>query len=88
MPGTIITKNWVTKKTGVDDFLVDTVIENLYSTNMMNGEQTMKGWDVFMGSKLIDTVYFTASCDEDYVRRSLIDHDGYDRRIRIRPTRR
>lgn len=48
----------------------------------------MKGWDVFMGSKLIDTVYFTISCDEDYVRRSLIDHDGYDRRIRIRPTRR
>lgn len=48
----------------------------------------MKGWDVFLGSKLIDTVFFQTTCDEEYVRRSLIEHDGYDRRIRVRQTRR
>ena len=47
----------------------------------------MKGWDVFLGAKLIDTVYFTANCDEDYVLRSLIEHDGYHYRIQVMPTR-
>lgn len=48
----------------------------------------MKGWDVFLGSKLIDTVFFTKDCDEDYVRRSLVEHDGYDQRIRVKHNRR
>lgn len=68
--------------------MVDIANSTLYSKHKMHKEQTMKGWDVFFGSQLIDTVYFTASCDEAEVRRSLIDHDGYDRRIRIRPCRR
>lgn len=28
--------------------------------------------------ELIDTVFYNANCDQDYVTRSLIDHDGYD----------
>lgn len=43
----------------------------------------MKGWNVYRpygnGSymKLIDTVFYDDDCDEDYVRRGLINHDGY-----------
>ncbi len=44
-------------------------------------------WDVYLNNKLIDTVFYDAKCDggatvtADDVRRSLIDHDGYDARI-------
>lgn len=47
-------------------------------------------WDVFIpaprGSGLIhiDTVMFNAGCDADYVKRSLIDHDGYSSDIVLR----
>lgn len=47
-------------------------------------------WDVFIpaprGSGLIhiDTVFFNKDCDADYVKRSLIDHDGYRSDIVIR----
>lgn len=33
--------------------------------------------------RLADTVYFTSDCDAEYVRNSLIDHDGYDPDIRV-----
>lgn len=32
----------------------------------------------------INTVFYTDDCDEDYVRRSLIDHDGYPYDIIVR----
>ena len=46
----------------------------------------MIAWDVFIsreyeGALHIDTVYFSKGCAADYVRRSLIEHDGYDPRI-------
>lgn len=31
--------------------------------------------------ELIETVYFNNDCDADYVRKSLINHDGYSRHI-------
>lgn len=34
-------------------------------------------WDVYRNSKLIDRVWFTKNCDLQYVRDSLINHDGY-----------
>lgn len=41
-------------------------------------------WDVYRPSKKVynglvywDTVYFTQDCDADYVRNSLVNHDGY-----------
>ena len=43
----------------------------------------MNAWNVYVGMKCIDTVFFMKNCDADYVRRSLIDHDGYDSRIRV-----
>lgn len=31
----------------------------------------------------IDTVWFTSQCDADYVKRSLINHDGYPADIEV-----
>ena len=42
------------------------------------------GWDVFLDGKKIDTVFYSGNDDADDVRRSLIDHDGYDSRITVR----
>lgn len=46
-----------------------------------------QGWDVILDGKVIDTVFYQPSCDADYVRRSLIDHDGLDSRIEVRKSR-
>lgn len=35
------------------------------------------GWNVYRKGRLIDTVWFDADCDEWYVLRALIQHDGY-----------
>lgn len=43
-----------------------------------------RGWNVYFGSRLIDTVFYTEDCDAEYVRASLINHDGYDYRITVR----
>ena len=40
-------------------------------------------WDVFLDGKLIDTV-FDESHDPEDVKRSLVDHDGYDHRIEVK----
>jgi hypothetical protein len=48
----------------------------------------MTGWNVYIDNPygpeaLIDTVFYDDDCDEDYVRRGLIEHDGYDPAIRV-----
>jgi len=47
-------------------------------------------FDVFLNGKNIDTVFYSASSnvDADEVRRSLINHDGYDSGIVVRKARR
>ena len=42
----------------------------------------MKAWNIyavrFNGSlTLIDTVFYSVDCDRDYVKQTLVDHDGY-----------
>ena len=49
----------------------------------------MIAWNVYRPrrydtDKLIDTVFYTKDCDAEYVRRSLINHDGYPVDIRVR----
>jgi hypothetical protein len=44
----------------------------------------MIAWDVYLNGKKIDTVFYTAECDAEYVRTTLINHDGYDARIVVR----
>jgi len=47
----------------------------------------MQKWNVFSEveykDELIDSVFFDSDLDEDYVRDSLINHDGYDSGITI-----
>lgn len=45
----------------------------------INGKQ----WEVFLNDELIDTVWFTVACDQEYVKSSLINHDGLDPRIEV-----
>lgn len=47
-----------------------------------------QAWDVVLDGGVIDTVFYDPDMDEDEVRRSLINHDGYDARIRVRKPRR
>ncbi len=46
----------------------------------------MNAWNVYAdeyADKEFDTVWFDDDLDEDYVRRALIDHDGYDLNIYV-----
>ena len=45
-----------------------------------------RAFDVYLGGKHIDTVFYTATAviDEEEVRRSLIYHDGYGPDIVVR----
>lgn len=47
-------------------------------------DQRQVKWDIYLGKKKIDTVYYTPECTEEYVRESLINHDGYPDNINIR----
>lgn len=47
----------------------------------------MTAWNIYLRGKLIDTVFYDTSCDRDYVRHSLINHDGYDENIVVRKAR-
>lgn len=40
-------------------------------------------WAVIRGRRIIDWVYFRPECDAEYVRNSLINHDGYPADIRV-----
>ena len=42
------------------------------------------GWAVIVKGRVIDTVFFDADMDADTVRRSLIDHDGYDASLTVK----
>lgn len=44
----------------------------------------MKGWDVLLDGEYVDTVFFGDDMSDAEVKRSLVDHDGYDSRIVIR----
>ncbi len=44
-----------------------------------------KAFDVYLNGRCFDTVFYSAKAnvDADEVRRSLINHDGYDSRIEV-----
>ena len=37
----------------------------------------MKAWDIIRNGRVIDTVFYDADCELWYVRKGLIEHDGY-----------
>ena len=43
----------------------------------------MNEWNVYLNGRHINTVFCTTDCDRDYVRSSLINHDGYDPNITV-----
>lgn len=44
----------------------------------------MQRWDIYLRGRWIDAVFYNPDCDADYVRRSLIEHDGYNPAIVVR----
>jgi hypothetical protein len=43
-----------------------------------------RAWDVYRNGRRVDTVFFNHECDLHYVRRSLINRDGYPVDIIVR----
>ena len=45
----------------------------------MNTWKVYKPWGGMSGGRLyyVDTVFYTKDCDAEYVRKTLIEHDGY-----------
>ncbi len=43
----------------------------------------MRFWNVYLNGRLIDTVHMSAKDDAKDVYKSLVDHDGYDPRIKV-----
>ena len=44
----------------------------------------MNAWKITLNGHMIDMVFYNDDIDKEEVKRSLIDHDGYDPRINIR----
>lgn len=40
-------------------------------------------WVVVLNSKIITTVYYDKDCDSEWVKQSLIEHDGYPSNITV-----
>jgi len=43
----------------------------------------MKPWDVYVNGKWVNTVYYDLECNAEYVKESLINHDGYPVNIEV-----
>jgi len=43
----------------------------------------MAGFKVLLNGEEIDTVFFNKGCDEEYVKESLVNHDGYPSDIEV-----
>ena len=44
----------------------------------------MTAWNVYLRGKWLNRVHYNTSCDADYVKQSLINHDNYDAEITVR----
>ena len=40
-------------------------------------------WNIYLGPRLMDQVWYSKDCDAEYVLYSLINHGGYPRTIKI-----
>jgi hypothetical protein len=43
----------------------------------------MNAWYVLLNGKIINIVWFNKDCDKVYIKNSLINHHGYNHRIRV-----
>jgi len=44
----------------------------------------MKAWKITLNGQMVDMVFYDDDIKKEDVKKSLIDHDGYDPRINIR----
>lgn len=44
----------------------------------------MQFWNVYLNGKWLDSVPYDKNCDKEYIRKGLIEHDGYDPSIWVR----
>jgi len=44
----------------------------------------MIAWNVYIEGRLLTTVFYNETCDAEYVRTTLINHDGYPSHIKVR----
>jgi hypothetical protein len=63
---------------------IDTEAEMRYNTLTQQGAD-MKAWDVIRNGRVIDTVFYDRDCELWYVRKGLIEHDGYPVDIIVKP---
>jgi len=47
-------------------------------------ERKQIAWNIYLMGKKIDTVYYDKNCDSQYVKESLINHDGYHPNIEVK----
>lgn len=43
----------------------------------------MRGWRVYLDRRLIDIVFYRSELNAEYVKESLIEHDGYNSNIHV-----
>jgi hypothetical protein len=55
---------------------------NAHLTDILS-EAKMTWWKVMLNGKEIDKIQYTADMDADEVKRSLVNHDGYDSGIKV-----
>lgn len=67
-----------------DHLLTKTSRAKMVKPSNANRSGGQTAWNVYLNGKLIDTVFYSGGVDADYVRRGLVDHDGYDSRITVR----
>jgi hypothetical protein len=44
-------------------------------------------WNVYLNGRIIDSVFYDKDCDAWYVKRTLVNHDGYNPGIIVRKAR-
>lgn len=52
---------------------------------MKTAKGKQRGWDVVIDGEVIDTVFFDSDMSAKEIHRSLVNHDGYDPTIQVRP---
>lgn len=62
--------------------------DNGLSANRRRANPGQVRWNVYLGDDLLEAFYFNESMSAEEVKRSLIDHDNYDPRIRVEMPRR
>ena len=56
----------------------------VYEKKVVKPKIKTQMWNVYLNGKKIDSVFYDADLDADYVKDGLINHDNYNSRINVR----